>query len=98
MTHVEVVRSMLNAIHVNALSRVEAFRGFRCGQNSISDNRQNIPTPRPTLVPPRRDLIATQILAMALATKTQSQTIFAKLKAKPANKVRMSKKDIHNMG
>jgi hypothetical protein len=35
---------------------------------------------------------------MALATKTQSQTIFAKLKAKPANKVRISREGIHNMG
>jgi len=63
-----------------------------CGQIVGLPNGNQISPPRRlnsySATPP---YIATVFTMAALATKTQSQNIFAKLKAKPANKVGLGK-------
>jgi hypothetical protein len=51
------------------------------------ERRQNISTTTVRLLFPQVALHSYDVFTMALASKTQSQNIFAKLKAKPANKV-----------
>lgn len=67
------------------MSRVMA--SFLYGQLGIPEAAQNIPTTARLFL--FHSLHAfLPIPTMSLATKTQSQNIFTKLKAKPANKVR----------
>jgi hypothetical protein len=69
-----------------------------CGQNTTPERRQNIsPTALELLFRPSPSHFYT-IFTMALASKTQSQNIFAKLKAKPANKVSYPDREGRSIG
>jgi hypothetical protein len=71
---------------------------YPCGQHYTPEGRQNISTPTPELLLRQTALHFYPVFNMALATKTQSQNIFAKLKQKPANKVRLLNREGRSIG
>jgi hypothetical protein len=71
---------------------------YPCGQHYTPEGRQNISTPTPALLFRQTALHFYPVFNMALATKTQSQNIFAKLKQKPANKVWLLNREGRSIG
>jgi hypothetical protein len=69
-----------------------------CGQNYTPERRQDISTTALELLFRPSPSHFYTVFAMALASKTQSQNIFAKLKAKPANKVSYPDREGRSIG